>query len=96
VFTNLPRFKKVGLRNLDREFAGTNRLRTQGTDHLLAAGRAEGARRFIAQSFAGWPYAREGGPVKTEEDRLDPNPPLSFRRTLEATAKVWILSLPGS
>ena len=42
----------------------TNRLRTEGTDHLLAAGRAVGARRFVAQSYAGWPYARTGGPVK--------------------------------
>ena len=48
----------------------TNRLRTEGTDHLLAAAKAAGAQRFIAQSFAGWPYKRVGGPVKTEEDPL--------------------------
>jgi NAD dependent epimerase/dehydratase family len=46
--------------------------------------RAAGARRFIAQSFAGKPFAREGGPVKTEGDRLDPNPLPSYRRTAEA------------
>jgi hypothetical protein len=51
---------------------------------LLAAARAAGVRRFIAQSFAGWTYAREGGPVKTEEDPLDSHPPPTFRRTLEA------------
>ena len=51
---------------------------------MLAAARAAGARRFIAQSFAGKPYAREGGWVKTEGDPLDPNPPPSYRRTLEA------------
>jgi nucleoside-diphosphate-sugar epimerase len=59
-------------------------LRSEGTDHLLAAARAVGARRFVAQSFAGWPYAREGGPVKTEDDRIDPNPPPALRRTLAA------------
>ena len=51
---------------------------------MLAAARAAGVRRFIAQSFAGKPYAREGGWVKTEEDPLDSNPPPSYRRTLEA------------
>jgi 2-alkyl-3-oxoalkanoate reductase len=79
--TSIPR--KLDLRNLDQEFALTNRLRREGTDNLLSAARAAGARRFIAQSFAGWSYAREGGAVKTEEDPLDPNPP-EFRRTLEA------------
>ncbi len=80
----LTSIKKVDLRNFDRGFAETNRLRKEGTDYLLAAAREAGARRFIAQSFAGWPYARAGGPIKTEEDSLDPNPPPSYRRTLEA------------
>jgi nucleoside-diphosphate-sugar epimerase len=71
-------------RRFDQGFALTNRLRTEGTDHLLAAARAAGARRFVAQSFAGWPFARVGGPVKTEEDPLDPNPPAEFRRPLDA------------
>src|ERR671918_1694235 len=62
-------------RRFDREFATTNRLRTEGTDHLLAAAREAGARRVVAQSFAGWPLAREGGPVKTEDAPLDPDPP---------------------
>lgn len=84
VVHELTSIKNVDLRNFDRGFAATNRLRTEGTDNLLAAARAGGARRFIAQSFAGWPYARAGGPVKTEEDPLDPNPPPAFRRTLEA------------
>src|SRR3954449_4396432 len=53
----------------------TNRLRIEGTDHLLAAGRAVGARRFVAQSFGAFRYARTGGPVLTEADPLDPNPP---------------------
>jgi nucleoside-diphosphate-sugar epimerase len=71
-------------RRFDAEFAVTNELRTEGTDHLLEAARAAGARRLIAQSFAGWPSARVGGAVKTEDDPLDPDPPASMRRTLEA------------
>ena len=74
----------LDLRHFDRDFAATNRLRTEGTDHLLAAGRAVGARRFVAQSFAGWPYARSAGAVKTEDDPLDPSPPAPMRRTLDA------------
>jgi nucleoside-diphosphate-sugar epimerase len=64
-------------RRPDRSFAVTmtNRLRTEATDHLLAAGRAVGARRFVAQSFAAFRFARTGGPVQTEADPLDPNPP---------------------
>jgi nucleoside-diphosphate-sugar epimerase len=76
----------LDLRRFDRSFAATNRLRTEATDHLLAAGRAIGVRRFVAQSFAGWPAARTGGPVKTEEDPLDPSPAESMRETLAAIA----------
>jgi 2-alkyl-3-oxoalkanoate reductase len=71
-------------RSLDKMFAGTNRLRTEGTDHLLAAARAVGARRFIAQSFAGWPFERTGGPTKTEEDPLQSSPPKTMSETLSA------------
>jgi nucleoside-diphosphate-sugar epimerase len=74
----------LDLRHFDRTFAVTNRLRTEGTDHLLAAGRAVGVKRFVAQSYAGWPGARSGGPVKTEEDPLDPAPPDAMRGTLDA------------
>jgi nucleoside-diphosphate-sugar epimerase len=74
----------LDMRHFDRDFAMTNRLRTEGIDHLLAAGRAVGVRRFVAQSFAGWPFARSGGPVKTEDDPLDPTPPEGMRRTLDA------------
>ncbi len=72
------------VRKVDEGFRVTNRLRTEGTDHLLAAARAARARRFVAQSFAGWPYARVGGPVKREEDPLDPNPPAALRSTFDA------------
>jgi nucleoside-diphosphate-sugar epimerase len=61
-------------RSLDRTFAQTNRLRTEGTDNLLAAAREAGVSRFVAQSFANYRYAREGGMVKTEDDPLDPTP----------------------
>jgi 2-alkyl-3-oxoalkanoate reductase len=68
-------------RSLDRSFGPTNRLRTEGTDALLAAAAEAGVHRFVAQSFASYRYAREGGPVKTEEDRLDPDPPAMARET---------------
>jgi nucleoside-diphosphate-sugar epimerase len=62
----------------------TNRLRTEATDHLLAAGRAMGARRFVAQSIAAFQIARTGGPVVTEADPHDPNPPGAMRTGLAA------------
>ncbi len=65
----------VWSRNFDKVFAGTNELRTRGTEALLAAASEAGVRRFVAQSFASYRYAREGGPVKTEDDPLDPTPP---------------------
>ena len=71
-------------RNFDRTFAQTNRLRTEGTDALLAAAREAGVRRFVAQSFASFRYAREGGPVKTEDDPLDPTPVPAMRETAAA------------
>lgn len=71
-------------RHFDRSFAATNRLRTAGTDALLAAARESGAPRLVAQSYAGWPYAREGGPVKSEDDPLDPTPVATMRETLAA------------
>jgi nucleoside-diphosphate-sugar epimerase len=74
----------IDMRHFDRDLELTNRLRTEGTDQLLAAGRAIGVKRFVAQSFAGWPYARLGGLVKTEEDPLDPDPPPGLRTTLDA------------
>jgi 2-alkyl-3-oxoalkanoate reductase len=74
----------IDLRRFDRVFAVTNKLRTAGTDHLLAAAVAAGARRFIAQSYTGWPNPREGSPVKTEEDPLDPSPTPAQRESLAA------------
>ena len=74
----------LDLRHFERTFAETNRLRTEATDHLLAAGRAVGVKRFVAQSYAGWPAERTGGPVKTEDDPVDRTPPESVRSTVEA------------
>ena len=85
------------LRHFDRAFAGSNRLRTRGTDHLLAAAREAGVKRFIAQSYCGWPYARVGVAVKTENDELDWDPPAQLRRTLAAIRYLerTVTSSPG-
>ncbi|HEX2028300.1 MAG TPA: NAD(P)-dependent oxidoreductase [Nitriliruptorales bacterium] len=72
-----------GMRDLKRRVTLTNRLRTEGTDHLLSAGQAVGVRRFVAQSNIA-AYARTGGPVKSEEDPLDRTPPRDFREAAAA------------
>jgi nucleoside-diphosphate-sugar epimerase len=74
----------VDPRHFDRDFALTNRLRTEGTDHLLSAGQATGVRRFVAQSYGAWWYVRTGGPVKTEDDPLDPTPAREMRESWAA------------
>ncbi len=84
VVHELTALKAIDIAHFDRAFAATNRLRAEGLDVLIAAARECGARRFIAQSFCGWPYARQGGPVKTEEDPLDPSPPREFASSLNA------------
>jgi nucleoside-diphosphate-sugar epimerase len=75
----------LNLRRFDRDFAPTNRLRTEGTDHLLSAGQAVGVRRFVAQGVCAYgAYARTGGPIKTEKDPLEATPPREMRETLAA------------
>jgi nucleoside-diphosphate-sugar epimerase len=75
----------LNLRHFDRDFEATNRLRIEGTDHLLSAGQAVGVEKFVAQSVASFgAYARAGGAVKTEEDPLDPAPPPAMRETHRA------------
>jgi nucleoside-diphosphate-sugar epimerase len=71
-------------RKLDKTFALTNRLRTEGTDNLLAAAREAGVGRFVAQSYAPYRYAHQGGPVATEDDPLTADPPASARETFAA------------
>lgn len=73
------------LKKFDEDFAVTNRLRTEGTDHLLVAARAAGVRRFIAQSFGGgWANERVGGWVKDETAPLITDPGKEARGTLAA------------
>lgn len=71
-------------KHFDRSFAQTNRLRTEGVDIMIAAAREAGVRRIVAQSYGSNRYARTGGPVKTEDDPLDPTPPPAMRQTLAA------------
>jgi 2-alkyl-3-oxoalkanoate reductase len=78
----------INYRNIDSSFALTNRLRTEGTNNLLAAADAAGVRRFVAQSFTGWPNQRAGGPVKTEQDPLDPQPLAGSEQTIAAIRHV--------
>lgn len=73
----------LDMRHFDRDFALTNRLRTEGTNHLLSAGQAVGVRRFVAQSYFA-AYARTGAAVKSEEDPFDPSPAREMRETLAA------------
>jgi nucleoside-diphosphate-sugar epimerase len=72
------------MRNLDKEFTETNRLRTAGTDNLLAAAKAVEAKKFVAQSFAGWPYAKDGEWVKDESAPLDESPPATAVESMAA------------
>ena len=77
----------LDMRRIERDFAATNQLRTEGTDHLLSAARAAGARRFVAQSFASY-YQRTGGWIKTEDDPLDLDAPAAIRPTIDAIRHV--------
>ncbi len=86
---------KLDVKHFDRTFAMTNRLRTEGLDHLIAAAQATGVPHVVTQSYTGWPNIRSGGWVKDEEDPLDPEPPKAQRETLagirhleDATLKV--------
>jgi nucleoside-diphosphate-sugar epimerase len=72
------------LKHFDRMFAVTNELRTRGTDNLLAAAEAVGVRRFVVQSYTGWPSGRNGGAPATEDEPLDPDPPKEQRESLAA------------
>jgi len=73
----------VTSRNTKRGIAETNRLRTQGTDYLLAAARAVGAGKVVAQSNALW-MERVAGQVAGEDDPLEPNPPADAWEGVEA------------
>jgi nucleoside-diphosphate-sugar epimerase len=72
-------------RNIDKAFRVTNRLRTEGTENILAAAKGK---LVVAQSFAGWPFARTGGKIKTEADPLDPTPPRGIQETHAAIRRL--------
>jgi 2-alkyl-3-oxoalkanoate reductase len=78
----------INFRHVDSSFALTNRLRTAGTDNLLEAADVAGVRRFVAQSYTGWPNQRSGGPVKTEQDPLDSDALPHTEQTLAAIRHV--------
>jgi nucleoside-diphosphate-sugar epimerase len=80
----LTALSDIDFRKFEKSFELTDRLRTEGTDNLLAAADAVGVAHFVAQSYAGWPYARTGGPVKSEQEPLDPQPAAQTRRSLDA------------
>lgn len=88
---------QTNVRKIDKALAETSRLRTEGTDHLLAAGRAVGVRRFVAQSFAPLIYERTGSWVKSEEDPIDTHPPEKVRFGLDAIRHLEdaVTSAPG-
>ena len=93
----LTALTKIDLRKFEKSFEQTNVLRTRGTDHLLAAGRANGVKRFIAQSYAGWPAARNGKRITTEADPFDPDPAPQTRPAIEAMRYLEeeVTSAPG-
>jgi len=62
---------KPNLKKADRFFATTNRLRSEGVDHLLAAAEATGISHFVAQGHASMNGIRKGGWVKTDEESLE-------------------------
>jgi 2-alkyl-3-oxoalkanoate reductase len=84
-------------KNFDKEFALTNRLRTEGTDHLVEGALAAGARRIIAQSYGNWNYERTGTALKTENDPFDPDPPANQAQSLAAIRHLEnaVLATPG-
>ena len=75
--------KALDTRHLGPAFELTNRLRTEGTDHLLAAARAVGVERFVAQSNIAV-YGVTGAAVKSEDEPADSSPPMVMRTTAEA------------
>ena len=77
---------KPDMRHFDRWFATTTRLRSEGTDHLLAAAQATGVPHVVAQGYASWNGIRTGGWVKTEEDPLDPLTGTTAAPVMEAVA----------
>ena len=95
VIHQLTAIGRADFKRFDDAFAATNALRTRGLDYLLEAARKAGARRFIAQSYTGWPNPHSGSAVKTEEDPLDPEPAAASARSLAAIRHVESM-VPGA
>jgi len=72
------------LKRFDKWFQNTIRLRTEGTDHLIAAAGASGVPHIVAQSYANWNGIRRGGWVKTEDDPLDLMEGTAAHKAMEA------------
>jgi 2-alkyl-3-oxoalkanoate reductase len=87
----------TSFKRFDKEFAATNLLRTEGTDHLVEAAVAAGTRRIVAQSYGNWNYARTGTGLKSEEDALDPRPPANQVESMAAIRYLEekVLNTPG-
>jgi nucleoside-diphosphate-sugar epimerase len=88
VVHQLTAIGKADFRRFDEAFALTNELRTRGLDYLLEAAKEAGAKRFVAQSFTGWPNPHSGTALKTEDDPLDPRPATRSVQTLAAIRHV--------
>jgi 2-alkyl-3-oxoalkanoate reductase len=86
---------KPNLRRFDKWFASTNRLRTTGTEHLLAAAEAAGVGKLVAQSYTAWTNIREGSRVKSEADPLDPHP-AKWQRSSMAAIKYVESAVPSA
>ncbi|HEU4542009.1 MAG TPA: NAD(P)-dependent oxidoreductase [Jiangellaceae bacterium] len=88
VIHQLTAIARADFKRFDEAFAATNELRTRGLDYLLEAARKAGAKRFIAQSYTGWPNPHTGSTVKTEDDPLDPAPAAASVKSLAAIRHV--------
>jgi 2-alkyl-3-oxoalkanoate reductase len=78
---------KFDVRNTDRFFTRTNKLRTTGTDNVLAAAHDVRVGRVIVQSYTGWPNSAGEG-LATEDDPLEKRPAGKARETIGAIAHI--------
>lgn len=81
VATAIP--AQIDPRRIDKDFAMTNRLRTEGTAHLLDAARRAGISRIVTQGL-GYAYDPNGSEPADESVPLWRNPPRKFAPVLTA------------
>ena len=86
--TSLPR--RIDPRRIQRDFVLNDRLRSEGTRNLVAAAKASGARRVVAQSIAFMYAPGPAGTLHVESDPLisDEQAPSSFRRSARAVREL--------